>query len=238
MPEADVEPLQHKDILSFEEITAFVSTAAKHGVDKIRLTGGEPLVRKGVVELVKMIAQIQNINDLALTTNGILLPRFAQDLREAGLHRINISLDTLDADQFKHTTRGGALTEVLAGIEAALAAGFPIKLNCVVEKSREEKNAQQVLKYAQTKGIEVRFIQRMNLQKGEFHIVDGGTGGDCANCNRLRLTSDGKLYSCLFNDIHFNIRELEYAELLNKAVQAKPKAGQTSFTKHFYTTGG
>ncbi len=107
MPEEGIKLLRHEDILSFDEITGFTEVAVKHGVNKVRITGGEPLVRKGIVTLVKMIADIEGINDLSMTTNGVLLKDFAADLKTAGLHRVNISLDTTDPERFAYITRGG-----------------------------------------------------------------------------------------------------------------------------------
>jgi len=123
MPEEGVKLLRHEEILTFDEITEVVKTAVELGIDKIRLTGGEPLVRKGIVELVGMLAQIEGIKDFGLTTNGILLDEFALLLKNAGIHRLNISLDTMDPDQFAHITRGGDIKAVLKGIEAAVKAG-------------------------------------------------------------------------------------------------------------------
>ncbi len=122
MPEEGIHLLKHEDILSYNEITAFTKTAVSLGIDKVRLTGGEPLVRKGVVSLVKMIAEIDGIDDLSITTNGAMLKSFAAELKNAGLHRVNISLDTVDPVRFEYITRGGNLNDVLEGISAALAA--------------------------------------------------------------------------------------------------------------------
>ena len=124
MPEEGVKQMQHEDILRIEEIAQVVRVAAGMGVRSIRLTGGEPLVRLGVVDLVRDIANTPGIENISLTTNGVLLPRMAHDLKTAGLSRVNISLDTLDAEQFRQITRCGELQQTLDGIEAALAAGL------------------------------------------------------------------------------------------------------------------
>ncbi|MDD5694804.1 MAG: radical SAM protein, partial [Bacteroidales bacterium] len=120
MPEEGVVPLKHSDILSYEEILEVVGVAIESGIQKIRITGGEPLVRKGVVSLVSRVSSLKGIRDLSMTTNGILLEEFARPLKDAGLHRINISLDTLDPDRYRQLTRGGDITRVLKGIMAAL----------------------------------------------------------------------------------------------------------------------
>ena len=125
MPEEGIEQVPHADILSLEEIRDVTKVAVGMGINKVRLTGGEPLVRHGILDLVKMLAGIDGIDDFAMTTNGILLDRFAGPLREAGLHRLNVSLDTLDPDRFRETTRCGELSEVLKGLEAARAAEVP-----------------------------------------------------------------------------------------------------------------
>lgn len=128
MPEEGVVLLDHKEILSFDEIVDVAKTAVRKGVDKIRVTGGEPLVRNGIIDLVKMIGEIDGIKDFSMTTNGILLSKYADDLANAGLHRVNISLDTLDPEKFKQITRGGDIQKVFDGIEAAKKAGLnPIK---------------------------------------------------------------------------------------------------------------
>jgi cyclic pyranopterin phosphate synthase len=128
MPEEGIQLLRHEDILSFDEITDFTGIAVKNGVSKVRITGGEPLVRKGIVTLVEMISGIDGIKDLSMTTNGTLLKNFAIDLKLAGLHRVNISLDTIDPARFEFITRGGKIDEVLEGIDAAQKAGLsPVK---------------------------------------------------------------------------------------------------------------
>jgi len=136
MPEEGVVGMNHRDMLTFEEITESVRVAVGMGIDKIRITGGEPLVRKDIVNLVAMISAVEGAKDLTMTTNGIFLEEFARPLKEAGLQRINISLDTMDADRYRKITRGGDLNRVLNGIKAAKEAGLtPVKINCVVFKS-------------------------------------------------------------------------------------------------------
>ncbi|MGD9001732.1 MAG: radical SAM protein, partial [Anaerolineae bacterium] len=124
MPEEGVPWRPHDAVLRYEEIEIIVRAAAELGISKVRLTGGEPLVRLGIVDLVRQIARIPGIDDLAMTTNGVLLARYVRDLVDAGLHRVNISLDTLDAERFRRITRCGDLADVLAGIEAAQQAGL------------------------------------------------------------------------------------------------------------------
>lgn len=238
MPAEGIPLLPHDAILSIEEIVAFTSVAVAHGIDKVRLTGGEPLVRKGIVDLVARLARIEGIRDLALTTNGILLAPMAQELRAAGLHRLNVSLDSTDPDTYRSITRGGAVQAVLDGIEAARAAGFDrIKLNCVVEQSPDEPDARAVQNYGATHHLEVRYIPRMETENGRFAQVIGGEGGHCATCNRLRLSSTGILYPCLFCDRGYAIRVLGAAQAIALALANKPAHG-TSSHHRFNQIGG
>jgi len=239
MPEDGVRMLQHDDILSFEEIVDVARVAVDMGINKIRFTGGEPLVRKGIVDLVSLVAGVRGVIDLAMTTNGILLREFAGALKLAGLMRINISLDTLDPDKFNRLTRGGQIMDVLDGISAAQAAGLnPVKINCVVFKSSDEEDARQVKEFALSKGLEVRFIRQMDLGKGEFGIVEGGEGGNCSICNRLRLTANGMVKPCLFSEQEFSVRQLGSQNALMQAVNSKPQQGCFNRTGSFYSIGG
>lgn len=239
MPEEGVELLSHKDILSFDEITEIVRAAVRKGVDKIRVTGGEPLVRKSIVELVKMIGEIDGVKDFSMTTNAILLSKYAEDLAKAGLQRVNISLDTMNPDKFKEITRGGDISKVFEGIEAAKNAGLkPIKINCVIKKSKEEPDAIAVAKFCQENDLHIRYIKEMDLETGEFSVVDGGSGGHCASCNRLRLTANGAIKPCLFSDISYNVRELGVERAIDLAIGNKPKTGYENHTGKFYNIGG
>jgi cyclic pyranopterin phosphate synthase len=239
MPEEGIQLLKHADILTFDEITNFTRVAVNSGVSKVRLTGGEPLVRKGITALVRMISDIPGITDLSMTTNGILLKQYAAELKSSGLHRINISLDTVDPVKFAAITREGNVYDVLEGIEAARETGLlPVKINCVIKDSREEEEAKGVTKFCLENNLEIRYIRQMDLVRGHFSTVEGGTGGDCANCNRLRLTANGKLKPCLFDNIEFDIRELGCQEAIRLAVEMKPACGTVNETGEFYNIGG
>jgi cyclic pyranopterin phosphate synthase len=239
MPESGIKLMAHKDILSYDEIIEVAKEAALLGVDKIRITGGEPLVRKGLTTLVGMIAKIDGIKDIGMTTNGILLPQFAVELKQAGLHRVNISLDSMDPEKYRNITRVGSLDEVIAGIDAALEAGLtPVKINCVVKENGFEPEAQGVKDFADSKGLQIRFIPEMDLHKGSFGEVIGGTGGHCASCNRLRLTPNGMVKPCLFSDQSYDVRELGARNALLRAVESKPKCGSSSQKSNFYNVGG
>jgi cyclic pyranopterin phosphate synthase len=239
MPAEGIPLIQHSDILSFEEIMEVVDAALALGVDKIRITGGEPLVRKGIVNLVQMIASKPGVQDLGMTTNGQLLEKFAQPLKDAGLHRINVSLDTMNPERYQEVTRGGDIVNVLKGIEASKKAGLsPVKINCVIVKSPDEPDAVKVAEYGKKLGLQVRYIRQMDLEKGEFYIVDGGSGGDCSTCNRLRLTANGMVKPCLFNDMEYNVREHGAHKALQLALGNKPSCGTINRHGEFYNIGG
>ncbi len=164
MPAENVQFMPRSEILSFEEIARFVRVVAGHGVSKLRLTGGEPLVRHGLPELVQMLVRVPGIREVALTTNGILLAEQAQALKEAGLGRLNISLDTLDPKTFLQISRREGLEKVLAGIFAAQRAGFKkIRLNAVAIQGITEPDIVPLGQFARQHGMEMRFIEFMPL---------------------------------------------------------------------------
>lgn len=239
MPAEGVKSIPHEDILSFEEIVEVVKKGVSLGINKVRITGGEPLVRKGFVDLVGMLSAIEGISDLSMTTNATLLDKFAQPLADAGLHRVNISLDTINPEKYRSLTRGGNLHKVFEGIEAAIKAGLhPIKINCVVHNSSQEKDAIEVRKFCMKNALQVRFIHQMDLESGEFSVVEGGDGGNCAQCNRLRLTANGDLKPCLFSDLGFNVRELGIEKAFSEALGRKPRSGSLNQSGKFYNIGG
>jgi len=277
MPEEGVSLMAHADILSYEEIYKVVGAAAEMGIDKVRLTGGEPLVRAGVPELVRLIAGIDTINDIALTTNGILLSSYAAELKDAGLHRVNISLDTLKPDRFRRITRCGELQNTLEGIEAAHAAGLdPVKINMVVMAGINDDEIPDFAGKTVNEGWHVRFIEHMpvtdeaplsprlvsvskirraieSLGKLEPCQVKAGNGPAryfrlpdatgtigfitpitehfCYQCNRLRLTADGKLRPCLLSEEEIDIKEplrrgasiSELKSLIEETIARKPE---------------
>jgi cyclic pyranopterin phosphate synthase len=277
MPDENVRFLPRKDILSFEEIERFVRAVAPAGINKLRLTGGEPLVRSDLPRLVERLAQIDGIQDIALTTNGILLDAQAQALQDAGLTRINISLDALTEETFRRIARRDGLDRVLAGIAAAKKVGFrQIRLNAVAIRGITEPEIVPLVNFARENRMEMRFIEFMPLDaegnwqhdqvlSGEeirreiedaigplepaprpdpsqpatdFDFTDGsGTIGFinpvtqpfCEDCNRLRLTAEGKVRNCLFSTVEWDARTLlrsgasdeEILELVRDCVQAK-----------------
>jgi len=156
--------LPREEVLTLEEITLLSQAFVELGVTKIRITGGEPLVRKGVVDMLANISKLDGLNELVITTNGSQLEKLAQPLKAAGVKRINVSLDSLDADKFKKVTRVGNLDTVLKGIQAAKKAGFEkIKLNAVILKNRNDDEINQLVQYAMNEGLDISFIEEMPL---------------------------------------------------------------------------
>jgi len=277
MPEEAVAYAPPSEILTYEEIERFARIAAGLGVNKVRITGGEPLVRKDLPALIRMLARIPGIERLALTTNGVLLEQYAAPLREAGLRRINIHLDTLDRGRYIEITRRDALGRVLAGIAAVMRAGFErVKINAVAVKGLTDSDVVPLARFGRERGIEVRFIEFMPLDAQglwdrsrvlpageivallsrevapllpasggdrraaatEYTYADGGgTVGIvgsvsrpfCGDCNRIRLTAEGKLRYCLFAIGEADVRALlrggatddEIAGLIRATVRAK-----------------
>ena len=176
MPAEGVKARGHGDILSYEELAAFARVAADLGITKVRITGGEPLVRLGCADFVGMLSRTSGIHDISLTTNGVLLPRFATDLREAGLKRVNISLDSLDPARFARITRGGRLQDTLAGIDAAFEAGFaPVKINALLLPGVEDE-LDAFVDLTRERDLHVRFIEFMPLDRRVAGDDLGGEG--------------------------------------------------------------
>jgi len=185
MPEQGVQPCSHDDVLRYEEIERVVRVAAALGIHKVRLTGGEPLVRLGVVDLVRALAHIPGIEDLAMTTNGVLLAHHAAALAEAGLRRVNVSLDTLRPERFRAITRWGDLDTVLEGIDAAFAAGLePVKINTVVIRDQNDDEVVDLARKATGVGWHLRFIEWMPV-------------GDAARDWRERVVTAAEIRECI-----------------------------------------
>jgi len=174
MPEEGAHPEgHHSEYLSFDELAKIVHAFTDLGVKKVRITGGEPLVRKGVPEFVKQIKSFDGLQEIALSTNAHFLDKYAQPLKEAGLDRCNISIDTLKPKLFDSITRGGDLSKVLAGVDAGIAAGLnPIKFNCVVMKGTNDSEIEAMVDYGVEKGIEVRFIEMMPIGEAGISLMD------------------------------------------------------------------
>ena len=276
MPAEGIKPIKHGDVLSFEEIARIVNIAAGMGFRKIRLTGGEPLVRLGISRLVAMIHQIKGIDDIAMTTNGILLAKYARELKEAGLNRVNISLDTLKPERYREVTRIGCFDDVIQGIAAAREYELnPVKINTVVIAGFNDDEMVELARKSITDGWNVRFIELMptpgaldnealfiaarEMKKrldvlgkmeacmpevgntpAKYYRFPGASGTVgfiapvsehfCERCNRIRLTSDGKLLPCLLSDAEIDIKTplrsdadaAEVEKVIQQAVAAKP----------------
>jgi len=255
MPQEGIPIIPHEEILTYEEILRIVRVFAIEGISKIRLTGGEPLVRKGIVDFVSRLSQIKEIKDLSLTTNGILLKEFAQDLKKAGLKRINISLDSLKKERFFQITRKDNFERVWAGIEEALRVGLsPIKINMVAIQGLNDDEIESFARLTLSLPLIVRYIEYMpsgngeewretdiltipeirnrlkNVGRltpissdrwdgpakrfqiegavGEIGLIGAVSSHFCDDCNRLRLTPDGKIRTCLFSDEEIDVKEL------------------------------
>ena len=266
MPAEGVNKLRHENILSPEEIQTIVEAAAKIGVKKVRLSGGEPLVRKGIFKIIELVAQIPEITEITLTTNGSLLAEHAASLKKAGLTRVNISIDAVDREVYRAITRGGEIEKVMAGIQAAKDAGLtPVKLNAVLIGGVNDGQIKQLIALTEDEDLQVRFIEIMPIGECkdwnkerfigiskvleaeptlEYIGVDGvsmlyrkpgnkGTVGlispisnhFCPQCNKLRVTADGKLKPCLHSAEEIELRGLGGDELtgaIRGAILAKP----------------
>lgn len=179
MPEEGVCKLSHRDVLSFEEIEEIVYAAAELGIKKVRITGGEPLVRKGCPELCGKIAKIPGIEEVTLTTNGVLLEQQALALKEAGVHRVNVSLDTLDPEKYRKITGGGSIDPVLRGLEAAYKVGLtPLKLNTVLIGGFNDDEIPAFVEMTRNTPVELRFIELMPLGPGAEFGEEAYLSGD------------------------------------------------------------
>jgi cyclic pyranopterin phosphate synthase len=278
MPPGGTPLMPRSEILRYEEIQTVARAAAELGITKVRLTGGEPLIRAQLTRLVRMLSQIEGIDDISLTTNGLFLKRYAAPLKQAGLKRVNVSLDTLKREKFQRITRGGRLSDVLAGIEAARMVGLdPVKINMVVMRGINDDEVLDFARLTMDQGWHVRFIESMpfaaNLEfvpvseiqerllslgalepypfsqgngpakyfrfpsaSGTIGFISPLSEHFCFNCNRLRLTADGQLHSCLLSDEEVDLRQPlrqgasteELIQLIRQAVVSKPERHRLS----------
>jgi len=254
-PEKEFKFIPHQEILRYEEIVEIIQEAVKLGITKVRITGGEPLVRKGVVNFIRQLRKIDRLEDISLTTNGFFLLEYAEKLKAAGLNRLNISLDSLQEEKYKKIARAGSLKKVLKGIDSAFKARLlPIKINTVVMKGINDDEVDDFVKLTLRRPLNIRFIELMpsgeeviNELKNKFISVqeikeklikkyllnpikiatsngpakyfqiEGGKGTVgfitalsqhfCKTCNRIRLTSEGKLRPCLFSNKEIDIKK-------------------------------
>ncbi len=241
MPAEGVHLKPHSEILSYEQIRDIAAEAIKLGIRKIRLTGGEPLIRKDIVNLVAMLSGMNGLADLALTTNGILLADMAASLQKAGLRRVNISLDTLNQERYALITRGGNITCVLAGIDAAIKARLhPIKINMVVLHDTDRVEISDMERFCQSKGLILQLIRHFSISDGTECRSEIPTHRPppCQQCNRLRLTADGWLKPCLRSDIEVRVKFDDIRGSILNAVQLKPECGTRCRTRQMSAIGG
>lgn len=273
MPEKGIYKTSHKDILSLEEIEEIAKVFVSLGIDKIRITGGEPLIRRGIINLIERIAKLDGLKDFAMTTNGILLKKYARDLKNSGLKRVNISLDTLNEIKYSKITRGGKLSDVLDGIEEAKKVGLsPIKINTVLIGRFNDDEIENFVNLTKKEQIDVRFIELMPIGEASnwnfenfisnkivldkvneliriensdisspatyFKIPDGkGKVGlinpisckFCDSCNRIRLTSHGKLKLCLHHNEEIDLKALirdgqDIRKIIIDSINKKPQS--------------
>ena len=267
MPAEGVCKKAHEEMLTEDEMLLAIRAAASLGIRKLRFTGGEPLIKKNIVSICRRAAAIDGIEEICLTTNGALLPELAAPLREAGVGRVNISLDTLDADKFRFITRAGELYQALAGLRAALDAGFDkVKLNAVLIGGFNDDEIPALAELTRRYPVDLRFIELMPmLEEGGFppeaflpctavlehlpELVEEPADGSvaklyrlpgaqgriglispvsahfCAECNRIRLTADGRIKPCLHSEAEYALKGLDYdgmVETLRNAILSKP----------------
>ena len=266
MPESGVESLCHSDILSIEEIVEIVKIASKNGIKKIRLTGGEPLVRRGFINLCKEISKIDKIEDIAITTNGVYLKAMADELFENKVRRINFSLDTLVKEKYNDITRRNDFDKTMESLFYAIKKGFKVKINVVLIGSFNDDEIEDFVNLANKYDLEVRFIELMQIgetanwskdkfisnkvvlekvpklefdgvsgvakiykikgQKGRIGLISPISCSFCEDCNRIRLTSDGKLKPCLHSSDEINLKGLsgeELEEVFKRGIYEKPE---------------
>ena len=266
MPESGVESLCHSDILSIEEIVEIVKIASKNGIKKIRLTGGEPLVRRGFINLCKEISKIDEIEDIAITTNGVYLKAMADELFENKVRRINFSLDTLVKEKYNDITRRNDFDKTMESLFYAIKKGFKVKINVVLIGGFNDDEIEDFVNLANKYDLEVRFIELMQIgetanwskdkfvsnkivlekvpklefdgvsgvakiykikgQKGRIGLISPISCSFCEDCNRIRLTSDGKLKPCLHSRDEINLKGLsgeELEEVFKRGIFEKPE---------------
>ncbi len=238
MPAEGVPKKRHEDFLSLEQMVEAARAAVRLGITKIRLTGGEPLVKRGNVDLVRMLASLDGVEQLAMTTNGSLLADLARPLRAAGLQGLNISLDTLDPVRYAYITRGGDIDAVLAGLRAALDEGLPVKINMVVLGDTTDAEIGRMRAFAAMMGARLQLINHFELAKQKEDSYRFDRPPSCATCNRIRLMADGMLKPCLHSDAEVKLDLTRIEESLREAVLAKPPRGGACVNRAMSEIGG
>jgi cyclic pyranopterin phosphate synthase len=241
MPEAGILLKDHADILPYEKIVRVAATAAGLGIRKVRLTGGEPLVRRNIAFLVRELKALPGLSEVSMTSNGTLLDLLAGELKQAGLDRLNISLDTLDPERYRQVTRNGDISRVMIGIAAARAAGFAdIKVNMVLIPGCNDREVDAMKAFCRENGLRLQRIHHYSLH--DLNTARSGLEAErplsCRVCNRLRLTADGKLKPCLFSDREFAVDFSDIRASLLQAVRAKPAHGIACANRGNWQIGG
>ena len=234
--------LKKEDLLSFEEIVSIIKECVKLGIKRVKLTGGEPLIRKDIDILIKMISEIKGIEDISITTNGVLLSDMAFKLKKANLSRINVSLDTLNPQKYKEITKIGEFDIVIKGLMKAKELFFKkIKINTVLLKNINENEIQDIKKFASDNDFDFQLINQMNLKKDKnfSENIETNKPLSCKFCNRIRLTSNGMLLPCLFSEKSINIREYsDYKIALKECINLKPEKGEKNNKLSMIQIGG
>ena len=231
----------HSDILSYEQIELVTKAAAKIGITKVRLTGGEPLVRKDIERLVAKLSAIDGIDEVCMTTNGSLLAAKAATLKRSGLGRVNISIDSLDADRYRRITRGGDLCRVFAGVGAAVKAELtPIKINMVILDDTTEEDIETMKAFCEQRALQLQKIMRFSLydRADLSRRFRTERPPECSRCNRLRLTADGFLKPCLFSDSEIKVDFGDIGGSILEAVAKKPENGSYCRNRLMSQIGG
>ncbi|MCX7023637.1 MAG: radical SAM protein [Spirochaetes bacterium] len=238
MPVEGVTLLRHDEILSFEKIALVARAAAGLGFRKFRLTGGEPLARKGLPALVSMLAAVPGVETLAMTTNGTLLEPVAAELAARGLNSVNVSLDTLDPARYRELTRGGELADALAGIVSSREAGLPVKLNVVALEDSTEKEFVELRTYAASVGASMQFIARYRLDEEKRDGGEWDRPPRCGDCDRIRLLANGMLRPCLHGSFGEKVDFGDIEGSIRRAVARKPVHGHACADLEIGQIGG
>jgi len=238
MPAEGVPHREHGEFLSLERIAEVVRVGVGLGITKVRLTGGEPLVKRGIVELVRLLRGISGLEHLGMTTNGVLLARLAEPLRRAGLDSLNVSLDTLDPERYREITRVGDIRRVLEGIEAARRAGFPIKLNMVVLDDTGSEAIEAMRRFCAERGLSLQLINHYALGEEKLDTYRFDRPPACGACNKIRLLADGTLKPCLHSNREFPLDPEDIEGSLRRTVAAKPERGGACTNRPMVGIGG
>ena len=241
MPEQPFRYRGRSEILSYEQIVSVAEVAARMGITKLRLTGGEPLIRKDIERLIGKLAAIDGVKQVAMTTNGSRLADKAAELKRSGLTRVNISIDSLDPQRYHRITRGGHLHDVLAGVDAAIAVELaPIKINMVILDDTTEDDIERMKAFCRHKGLQLQRIMQFSLydRADLSRRFQTERPPDCRQCNRLRLTADGVLKPCLFSDDEIRVDFGDIVASILEAVAKKPENGSSCRNRPMSQIGG